>query len=68
MSANVIYEKKQIDAVLKLLDHVTVTGLQSMSNLVGIKMILESGKETKTKGALKDSSGEEKEDGDNEHR
>ena len=65
MSANVIYEKKQIDAVLKLLDQVTVTGLQSMSNLVGIKMILESGKEPK--GALKDSSGEEKEDGDNEH-
>ena len=65
MSANVIYEKKQIDAVLKLLDHVTVTGLQSMSNLVGIKMILESG--TETKGALKDSSGEEKEDGDHEY-
>ena len=59
------YEKKQIDAALKLLDHVTVTGLQSMSNLVGIKMILESGKETK--GALKDSSGEEKEDGDHEY-
>ena len=65
MSANIIYEKKQIDAVLKLLDHVTVTGLQSMSNLVGIKMILESGEETK--GALKDSSGEEKEDGDHEY-
>lgn len=65
MSANIIYEKKQIDAVLKLLDHVTVTGLQSMSNLVGIKMILESGKETK--GALEDSSGEEKEDGDHEY-
>ena len=65
MSANIIYEKKQIDAVLKLLDHVTVTGLQSMSNLVGIKMILESAKETK--GALKDSSGEEKEDGDHEY-
>ena len=65
MSANIIYEKKQIDVVLKLLDHVTVTGLQSMSNLVGIKMILESGKETK--GALKDSSGAEKEDGDHEY-
>ena len=34
MSANIIYEKKQIDAALKLLDHVTVTGLQSMSTLV----------------------------------
>lgn len=67
MSANIVYEKEQIDAVLKLLDHVTVTGLQSMSNLVGIKMILESGKETKTKGALKDSSGEETGNGDNEH-
>nr|WP_142412360.1 hypothetical protein [Clostridium sp. Marseille-P7770] len=67
MPANIMYEKKQIDAILKLLDNVTVTGLQSMSNLVGVKMILESGKEIK-KGALKDSSGEETGNGDNEHR
>ena len=67
MPANIMYEKTQIDAILKLLDNVTVTGLQSMSNLVGVKMILESGREIK-KGALKDSSGKETGNGDNEHR
>ena len=66
MPANIMYEKTQIDAILKLLDNVTVTGLQGMSNLVGVKMILESGKEIK-KGALKDSSGKETGNGDNEH-
>ena len=66
MTANIMYEKNQIGAILKLLDNVTVTGLQSMSHLVGVKMILESGKEVK--GALMDSSGEETEDGNNEHR
>ena len=67
MPANIMYEKTQIDAILKLLDNVTVTGLQGMSNLVGVKMILESGREIK-KGALKDSSGKETGNGDNEHR
>lgn len=67
MPANIMYEKNQVEAMLKLLDNVTVTGLQSMSNLVGVKMILESGKEIK-KGSLKDGPGKETENGDNEHR
>ena len=66
MPANIMYEKNQIDAILKLLDNVTVTGLQSMSNLVGVKMILESGKEIQ-KGALGDSSGKETGNDDNKH-
>lgn len=64
---SIMYEKNQISAILRLLDNVTVTGLQSMSNLVAVKMILESGKEITMKGALKDSSGKETENGDNKH-
>lgn len=67
MDNSIMYEKDQISTILRLLDNVTVTGLQSMSNLVAVKMILESGKEITMKGASKDSSGKETENGDNKH-
>ena len=63
MDNSIMYEKDQISTILRLLDNVTVTGLQSMSNLVAVKMILESGKEITMKGASKDSSGKETENG-----
>mgnify|MGYP004627044985 CR=1 FL=1 len=67
MDNSIMYEKDQISTILRLLDNVTVTGLQSMSNLVAVKMILESGKEITMKGASKDSSGKETEKCDNKH-
>lgn len=52
----IIYERDQIETIARLLDNVQVTGLQSMSNMVAVKMILEEGKTVEDRGIGKENT------------
>lgn len=54
----IIYGRDQIETIARLLDNVKVTGLQSMSNMVAVKMILEEGETVEDRNI-----GKEKTDG-----
>lgn len=44
LNDKIVYEGRQIEDILRLMENIEVKGMQSMKNMVGIHMILSQGK------------------------